>query len=240
MLARRRSRAFEPQRDTSRRRRVSPGHSWYFSRGFMCLSTGMHFFNLFLLRLPRGGGSVRRDGVMLHARSLMGGCNGEAIIDRISVGIGRNRVMNLLKPGNTNGAASFCVAMNLVAPGRNHVFLSSLRVAGCPICGHTRANVNCLTRRTSMFHRVDIRSGVTSILRVAGGPGRCRGRGLRDLVTRFHLRGIHGGGKGRLSKKRHHHARVTHYLTVSPGFVVLSRPFTKMSPVTMRSVRRVI
>lgn len=182
----------------------------------------------------------RRNDVILHARSLIGGCKGHAMIDRISVSIGRKRVINLLKPGNTNGAASFCVAMKLVAPGRKHVFLGSLSVAGCPMCGHTRANVNCLTRRTSIFHRVDIRSGVTSMLRVASGPLRCRGSGLRDLVTRFHLRGMEGGGNGRLSNNRQHHARVTHYLTVSPGFVVLSRPFTNMSPVTIRSVRRVI
>lgn len=219
---------------------MSTSNSWYFGRG-SCVYLRVCIFSTCFYCVYHGvAGSVRRDGVILHARSLIGGCNGHAIIDRISVGIGRNRVINLLKPGNTKGAASFCVAMKLVAPGRNHVFLSSLRVAGCPICGHTRANVKCLTRRTSIFQRVAIRSGVTSILRVAGGPLSCRGSGLRDLVTRFHLRGIHGGGNARLSNNRHHHARVTHYLTVSPGFVVLSRPFTNMSPVTMRSVRRVI
>lgn len=189
----------------------------------------------------RRRGAIASSGhVVLHARGLIGGCNGHAMMDRISFSIGRKRVMKLLKPGNTNGAASFCVAAKLVIPGRKRVFLGSLSVADCPMCGHTRGNVKCLTRRTSIFHGVDIRSGVTSILRLAGAAPRCRGSGLRDLVTRFHLRGMHGGLKSRLSKNRHHHARVTHYLTVSPGFVVLSRPFTKMSPVTMRSVRRVM
>ncbi len=184
--------------------------------------------------------SDRGSRLILQARNLIGACNGHAIIGGISFSIGRKRVINLLKPGKTNGAASFCVAAKLMIPGTKHVFVNSLRVAGCPICGHTHGNVKCLTRRTSIFEGVAIRSGVTSMLRVANGPGRCRGRGLRDLVTRFDLRGMHGGCNSQLSKNRHHHARVTHYLTVSPGFVVLSRPFTKISPVTIRSVRCVI
>lgn len=170
----------------------------------------------------------------------MGHCNGQAITGNMAVGMGRNRVINLLKPGNTNGAASFCVAAKLIMPGRKRICLNSRRVAGFPICGHTHTKVNCLPRRTDMFHGVDIRSGVVSILRVANGPESCRLRGLRDLVGSFSLRGIHGGLNSRLSKNRHQEIRVTHYLTGSPGFVVLSRPFTKISPVRMRRVRRVM
>lgn len=202
--------------------------------GSLCEEGWFHFFITGVLSVT----SRRR--VILHARSLIGGCGAHAIMGRISVGIGRKRVIKLLNPGKTKGAAAFCVAMKLIAPGRKGVFLGSVRVAGFPICGHTHGNVNCLTRRTSVFHGVAIRSGVHSMLRVARAASRCRGRGLRDLVTRFNLGGIQGGLNSRLSKNRHQHTRVTHYLTVSPGFVVLSRPFTKMSPVTMRSVRDVI
>lgn len=174
---------------------------------------------------------------------IRGACNGHRIIGHIDLSITRNRVIKLLNPGKTKGAAAFCVTAKLRHPSDNGIYLSRVSVASLPVRRQTELNVNCLTRRPDVFHGLSITSGVHLILRRAQIPTRSRKSQLQSLLGRFHLRGITGALNVRMSKKRQQQARLTQSLTSNPrnpGFLFLSRPFTKMSPVTITRVRRVM
>lgn len=192
-------------------------------------------------RAPTRGGNGWFIVTALATGGLTGTCGNHHIMRSIDLAIGSKRVINLLKPGNTNGAAAFCVIMNVIPHSTNGVVVSSSSVDLLPLRTHTHHNVNCLPRRTSVFHHLDICSGLVTMLRVHSSLSTRRHRSHTGrLVRRFRVRRLHSDVKRSLSKNRHHHMRVTHTLTTGPGFVLLSRPFTKISPVSIVSVGHVV
>lgn len=76
------------------------------------------------------------------------------MIGSMGMRIRRKAIMNLLKPGNTKGAAAFCVVINVVQPSRKSIATSKGSLSRVPVRRQRRFNVDCLPRRTSVFHGV--------------------------------------------------------------------------------------
>lgn len=180
---------------------------------------------------------------------LAGGFNNLTTMSGISFTVRRGRLINLVNPGNTNGAAFFGLLANICIPARNAV---RLRVSGGGIllgkgtpCGVASLNLTHAFRGVHLFGRLAIVSGMLVTVRDAvnrdafrdllHAPACCHGRtrvhrGTLRLLTVFRLRGGCSILTGGLPCNRRHQLRVIHTLTASPGVLFLSRPTTNVGP----------
>ncbi len=89
--------------------------------------------------------------VVLRIGGMCGRCTGRLTLSKIDVSIRHKAVFNLLKPGNTNGAALVHVVGNVATPSENRILLGN-----GPLDLDSSTHVNCLPRRHKLCGGVGI------------------------------------------------------------------------------------
>lgn len=170
----------------------------------------------------------------MGARGLAGGCGRGATMSGLSLGVGRNRVCNLLKIGNTKGAAAVGVLAALVVPASNRTRLLNRDVGASETTMGRVVKVS--PRRDTTTVGLATERGLRLVTRICNFSGGTTGTGTDRLVRHFSVRRFRGHGTGGLSNNRIEELDVTVTLVSRPGVLFLSRPALKLSIVTERDL----
>lgn len=165
--------------------------------------------------------------------SICGECPGNiATTDKVSIRVGRNRFICMMKPDNTNGSAFVGVVCQRRGPSDKAVAVSKMGLTalggtGMPLVQH---GVNIIFRSFGLLRALAICRGITFTLRIVRRrPGGVGGRIVRALSLMNLGRGTEVL-PARLSNKRRRHISVTESVMGSPGIIVTSRPAKGLSP----------
>ncbi len=168
-----------------------------------------------------------KNGLVVRISKLSGECNARLTIDSISFDVGGNRVINFLKPGNTNGSAVVGVLANCLSLARNGISVSNFSVVRCP--RRTGGHVNCLPRVPPLCVSVGISRCLKFVFSLGGigFPGTTR---VGRIVGLIGVSGMTNHLVGGLSGNCHREMNFTNTLVNGPSMLVLSRPAINLSP----------
>lgn len=163
----------------------------------------------------------------------------------INVAVGGNRIIYVVKPDKSKGAAFLHYLGLLREPSTNVCRLNSLQCSLDHVNSRRDQRVTegatVIFRSCRLFDRVAILRGIVrKLIAPQGIPGV-----LTRAVTASILRGINvtSGTKvcpDRLSKKRRRQINVTHTVTLSPRLLLFSRPASTLSPRLIKSILGIV
>lgn len=159
--------------------------------------------------------------------------------------MGPNRIITVVNPDNSNGAALLHDVGLLRRPRTKAVAINSVAVSATHSLDRRGSLVHRLHRRIKfifrgfgLFPRHAILRGVVRKPIVIGNrPGRRTATHTHRLLTGIKLTNGRADCPHHLSNNRRRHITVTHTLTVHPRIVLFSRPASTLSP---RLINRIL
>lgn len=138
------------------------------------------------------------------------------------------KMCNLLKTGNTNGAALVHVLYTILRSASKRMLLSKGRMAS--VKTSCQGILNCLPRSFKCCPGCATIRFLVCVTTLGKVPGGITGGHIARLLRIISLDRITGGGMGAFSNNVGREMKVTRTLLGGPGVLVLSRPATKLSP----------
>lgn len=174
-----------------------------------------------------------KNSFLIRTRRLITKCFPNiGVLGNYSLATHRNRLIKVVKPGNTNGSALLGTVFNLIHVRRNAIALHNRSVAGLHTSVLIGRKITFIPRAGGIFPSLAVRRGVR--IKYCRGPG-VFARRFSQIASVFPtLNRHHGRHTNSLSNNRHRVITVNHTLVVRPDILLLSRPDTKLSP-TLRS-----
>lgn len=180
-------------------------------------------------------------GVVVGLRKVAGDFNSLRILGNVSLRVGGNRVIDVMNPDKTNGAALLRVVKALSRPSTNGIRVSKAmidQVGRGRLSTFHGGGVNFIFRFRRLLPRFATLRGIvvpTFVTKMSSGR---TGRRTVEVLSFVKLTRHTSRGPGRLSKKRGRHITITHTLVGSPTMVLTSRPSNDLSARGGRSLRR--
>lgn len=159
---------------------------------------------------------------------VSGHCNDIRTLQNISLSITPNRLFNVVKPSNTNGASLFHVLAALLLTSKNSTSIYNLSIIGS--CGTVHEQIKCVPKHFSLCPSLAIRRGLgffTAIFRAAVR----RGCSLIHSVCQ-RVRPFHGHHTKTLSNNVGRGLTLDYTLVRGPSILFLSRPAANISPIS--------
>lgn len=164
--------------------------------------------------------------------NVAGDFNSLRMLGNVSLRVSGNRIMDVIKPDNTNGAALLRVVNALSGPSDNDVRMSNISIHDLDAGGldsfHGR-RLNFIFRFRRLLPRfATLRGVVVPTFVTKGNEGRT-GRHTRRLLRFVNLDSETDRGPTRLSNNRGRHMTITETLIGGPTIVLTSRPSKDLS-----------
>lgn len=169
---------------------------------------------------------------------ISGSCGSGLVLQSVGVAFSSKRFITVVNSDKYKGAALLGVVGGLLPVSQKSVVVSKGSVHRVPSVG-LEERVKCIMRRNKLFPRFAMGRGLRVIPRLR----KLRPRGQRRQVGR--LLSVMGLSPGlcdgdcpyRLSNKRHREIKITETFTASSSLVLVSRPFSTLSPLAERRLR---
>ncbi len=169
----------------------------------------------------------REIAALVRVGGLAGRCNSGGTMGGVDFGTGSNRVLNFLKPGNTNGSAAVGVVANCLSSASNRTVVGNVSVLRSPV--GTGGRVNCLPRLPPLCLSVAMERCLCFVCSL-GNYALPQGARLGRVYRLIGVSGIFSEVVGGLSGNCHRHMNLTRTLINGPGILILSRPAMNLSP----------
>lgn len=179
--------------------------------------------------------------LIVRLRGVAGDFNGLRILQNVSLRVRGKRVIDVMNPDKTNGAALLRVVNALSVPSNNSIIVSNAQI------GHVERGrlstfhghrVNFIFRFRRLLPRFATLRGMVVPTFVTKEKRRRTGRTTARVLRFVKLTRQTSRGPGRLSKNRGRHITITHTLVGRPTIILTSRPSNDLSARGGRRLRR--
>ncbi|MHC4460420.1 MAG: LPS export ABC transporter ATP-binding protein [Planctomycetota bacterium] len=184
------------------------------------------------------------DMTLLETHGLIKKYSGRAVVNQVSITIGRHSIVGLLGRNGAGKTTSFRMIMGMITPDSGAVVFQGSDITKLPMYKRARLGIGYLSQEPSIFQRLSVRDNLYAILETMSITKAERNRRADMLIESFALSEV-AGSQGRfLSGGERRKLEIARAMVTDPSLILLDEPFSGVDPIAVgdlqNEVRRLV
>ena len=180
------------------------------------------------------------DMTLLETRGLVKKYSGRAVVNQVSITIGRHTIVGLLGRNGAGKTTSFRMIMGMITPDNGAVIFQGRDITKLPMYKRARLGIGYLSQEPSIFQRLSVRDNLYAILETMSITKAERNRRADMLIESFALSEV-AGSQGRfLSGGERRKLEIARAMVTDPSLILLDEPFSGVDPIAVEDLQREI
>jgi lipopolysaccharide export system ATP-binding protein len=163
-----------------------------------------------------------------------------AVLQDVSLSVGRGEVLGLLGPNGAGKTTCFYSIMGLVKPDSGRILLDGADITGLPMYRRAVLGLGYLPQETSIFRGMTVAENIMSVLELAEPDRDTRHERLDQLLGEFRLDGLRDSMATALSGGERRRCEIARALAANPSIMLLDEPFAGIDPISISDIRDLI
>jgi lipopolysaccharide export system ATP-binding protein len=185
-------------------------------------------------------GTPGRDTILLEACDLVKEYSGRAVVNQISITIGRRSIVGLLGRNGAGKTTTFRMIMGMIVPNSGKVVFEGMDVTKLPMYKRARLGIGYLSQEPSIFQRLSVRDNLYAILETMSITKAARDQRAEMLIERFALNEV-AESQGRfLSGGERRKLEIARAMVTDPSLILLDEPFSGVDPIAVGELQHEI
>lgn len=177
---------------------------------------------------------------LLETRGLVKKYSGRAVVNQVSITIGRRSIVGLLGRNGAGKTTTFRMIMGMITPDGGQVLFEGRDVTGLPMYKRARLGIGYLSQEPSIFQRLSVRDNLLAILETMSVSSVERYHTANMLIKRFGLTEV-ADSQGRfLSGGERRKLEIARAMVTEPSLILLDEPFSGVDPITVEDLQEEI
>jgi lipopolysaccharide export system ATP-binding protein len=177
---------------------------------------------------------------LLETRGLVKKYSGRAVVNQVSITIGRRSIVGLLGRNGAGKTTTFRMIMGMITPDGGQVLFEGRDVTGLPMYKRARLGIGYLSQEPSIFQRLSVRDNLLAILETMSVSSVERYHTANMLIKRFGLTEV-ADSQGRfLSGGERRKLEIARAMVTEPSLILLDEPFSGVDPITVENLQEEI
>lgn len=177
---------------------------------------------------------------LLETRGLVKKYSGRAVVNQVSITIGRRSIVGLLGRNGAGKTTTFRMIMGMITPDGGQVLFEGRDVTGLPMYKRARLGIGYLSQEPSIFQRLSVRDNLLAILETMSVSSVERYHTANMLIKRFGLTEV-AESQGRfLSGGERRKLEIARAMVTEPSLILLDEPFSGVDPITVEDLQEEI
>jgi len=177
---------------------------------------------------------------LLETRGLVKKYSGRAVVNQVSITIGRRSIVGLLGRNGAGKTTTFRMIMGMITPDGGQVLFQGRDVTSLPMYKRARLGIGYLSQEPSIFQRLSVRDNLLAILETMSISSVERYQKANMLIKRFGLTEV-AESQGRfLSGGERRKLEIARAMVTEPSLILLDEPFSGVDPITVEDLQEEI
>lgn len=180
------------------------------------------------------------DMMLLETQGLVKKYSGRAVVNEVSITIGRRSIVGLLGRNGAGKTTTFRMIMGMITPDKGQVCFEGRDVTKLPMYKRARLGIGYLSQEPSIFQRLSVRDNLLAILETMSASNVERYHKANTLIRRFGLTEV-ADSQGRfLSGGERRKLEIARAMVTEPSLILLDEPFSGVDPITVEDLQEEI
>jgi lipopolysaccharide export system ATP-binding protein len=180
------------------------------------------------------------DTTLLETRELVKKYSGRAVVNQVSITIGRNTIVGLLGRNGAGKTTSFRMIMGMITPDSGAVVFQSHDITKLPMYKRARLGIGYLSQEPSIFQRLSVRDNLYAILETMSITKAERNRKADMLIENFALSEVAESHGRCLSGGERRKLEIARAMVTDPSLILLDEPFSGVDPIAVEDLQHEI
>ena len=177
------------------------------------------------------------DMTLLETRGLVKKYSGRAVVNQVSITIGRHSIVGLLGRNGAGKTTSFRMIMGMITPDSGAVIFQGSNITKLPMYKRARMGIGYLSQEPSIFQRLSVRDNLYAILETMSITKAERNRRADMLIESFALSEV-ASSQGRfLSGGERRKLEIARAMVTDPSLILLDEPFSGVDPIAVEDLQ---
>ena len=181
--------------------------------------------------IPQGG---------LQVISIAKSYDKRAVLNDISLSIGKGEVLGLLGPNGAGKTTCFYSIMGLVRPDSGRILMDGIDVTKLPMYRRAILGLGYLPQETSIFRGMTVEQNIACVLEMVEPDRDIRASELERLLDEFGLTKLRASPAMALSGGERRRCEIARALSAKPSIMLLDEPFAGIDPLSIADIRNLV
>ncbi len=181
--------------------------------------------------IPQGG---------LEVVSIAKSYDKRAVLNDISLTVGKGEVLGLLGPNGAGKTTCFYSIMGLVRPDSGRILMDGIDVTRLPMYRRAILGLGYLPQETSIFRGMTVEQNINCVLEMIEPDKQQRAAELERLLEEFHLDKLRTSAAMALSGGERRRCEIARALAAKPSIMLLDEPFAGIDPLSIGDIRELV
>ena len=181
--------------------------------------------------IPQGG---------LEVVSIAKSYDKRAVLNDISLTVGKGEVLGLLGPNGAGKTTCFYSIMGLVRPDSGRILMDGVDVTKLPMYRRAILGLGYLPQETSIFRGMTVEQNINCVLEMVEPDKAQRAAELERLLEEFHLDKLRASPAMALSGGERRRCEIARALAAKPSIMLLDEPFAGIDPLSIGDIRGLV
>ena len=181
--------------------------------------------------IPQGG---------LEVVSIAKSYDKRAVLNDISLSVGKGEVVGLLGPNGAGKTTCFYSIMGLVRPDSGRILLDGVDITNLPMYRRAILGLGYLPQETSIFRGMTVEQNIACVLELVEPDKATRAAELERLLDEFGLTRLRTSAAMALSGGERRRCEIARALAANPSIMLLDEPFAGIDPLSISDIRHLV
>lgn len=177
---------------------------------------------------------------LLEANELVKSYGGKAVVNGLSLKIGKGEVVGLLGPNGAGKTTAFYMTIGLIKPDSGTVYFDGKEITHLPIHLRAKMGMGYLAQEPSVFRHLTVEENLLCILETLNLSPQEQKNRLEQLLNELHLTPLAKKKASSLSGGERRRLEITRALIIEPALLLLDEPFANIDPLAIHDVKTMI
>ncbi len=165
---------------------------------------------------------------------------GRAVVNSVSLRLGRGEVAGLLGPNGAGKTTCFYMITGLITADYGSIYLDGQDITGLPMYQRARLGVGYLPQETSIFRGMTVEQNVMAVVEMRERDDRRARETVERLLEELRISHLRNSPAVSLSGGERRRCEIARALASEPAFMLLDEPFAGIDPLAITDIREVI
>jgi len=178
--------------------------------------------------------------VSLSTKDLVKRYGERAVVDGVSLELGRGEIVGLLGPNGAGKTTTFHMITGFIRPERGTITLDDHDITRMPVYKRARLGLGYLSQEPSIFRKLSVEDNVRAILEMLGVSKAEQALRVEELLAKFNVGHLKKQRGGTLSGGERRRVELARALASRPAFLLLDEPFTGIDPIVRAEIQDIV
>lgn len=177
---------------------------------------------------------------VLEAVDLVKTYNGRAVVNQVSLHLGKGEIVGLLGPNGAGKTTIFYMIVGLIRPDGGQIRLDGKQINKLPMYLRAKQGLGYLPQEPSVFRKLTVEQNILAVLETMNLDRAERHRRAEALMEELNISGVRQTKGFSLSGGERRRVEICRALAASPSFLLLDEPFAGIDPIVVNDLQTII